>query len=384
MWMQGDPSAFANADEAATLLRDAPASQAKAYVLGNLATFLMIEDDNEKAIAVGLEALEMADELGIIELRAHVLNSIGRARARTGDPRGIGNLEESLAIAIAGNSLESVRGYANLGNALVEAGQLSRAFELYERGRSAAARFGDADQIRWFEAERIYECYWRGNWDEAVRLADELVSQAEAGFPTAVEQDACLIRGRIRLARDEAALALEDSSRALELGRRAGYPDMEVPALALHARVLEAVGQDSEAGSAADELLAVWPERFPTSYWVADLAFTLHELGRSQRLLDAAAHARTSSRWLEAGVSVASNDLARASETFAEIGSVPDELLARVGAARHELAAGRRHEADAELSIALPALARIGAGRWLREGEALLATPENPASSRSP
>ena len=342
----------------------------------------MIEDENEKAIAVGLEALEMAEELCITELHAHVLNSIGRARARTGDPRGIENLEES--IAIAGNSLESVRGYANLGNALVEAGRLSRAFELYERGRSAAARFGDVDQIRWFEAERIYECYWRGHWDEAVRLADGLVAQAEAGFPTAVEQDACLIRGRIRLARDETPLALEDSSRALELGRRAGYPDMEVPALALHARVLEAFGQDSGAATAVDELLAVWPERFPTSYWVADLAFTLHRLGRSQRLLEAAEHARTSSRWLEAALAVASDDLARASDAFSEIGSVSDELLARVGAARQALAAGRRREADAELSVALPGLARIGAGRWLREGEALLATPGGPASSRSP
>ena len=60
------------------------------------------------------------------------------------------------------------------------------------------------------------------------------------------------------------------------------------------------------------------------------------------------------------------------------------ELLARVGAARQALAAGRRREADAELSVALPGLARIGAGRWLREGEALLATPGGPASSRSP
>ena len=180
-------------------------------------------------------------------------------------------------------------------------------------------------------------------------------AQAEAGFPTAFEQDACLIRGRIRLARDQAPLALEDSSRALELGRRAGYPDMEVPALALHARVLEAFGKDRARATAVDELFAFWPERFPTSYWVADLAFTLDELSRSQRLLEAAELARTSSRWLEAGLAVARDDLARASEAFSEDRLGPDELLARVGAARQALAAGRRREADAELSVSLPA-----------------------------
>jgi class 3 adenylate cyclase/tetratricopeptide (TPR) repeat protein len=378
-WMEGDPGAFASVEDAAALLRDEPASPAKAFVLSNLATFRMIGDENEKAIAVGLEALEMADELGITELRAHVLDSIGRARARTGDPRGIEDLEESIAIATASNSLEVVRGYANLGNALVEAGELARAFGLYEQGRRAAARFGDADQILWFQAESLYECYWRGRWDEAVGLADDLVVQAEAGSPSAVEQDARLVRGRIRLARDETVLALEDTSRALDLGRHAGYPDMEVPALALHARALEATGRPDEASELLDELLGVWPEHFPTSYWVSDLAFTLAGLGREELLLDAADRARTSSRWLEAARAVAQGDFERACDVYAATGSVPDELLARLGSARQALAAGRRQEAEAALSAALPALGRIGADRWEREGEALLAP-----SSRSP
>lgn len=373
LWMQGDPSAFRSLEDAAALLQDAPPTHAKAYVLSNLARFLMIGDENERAIDLGLEALAMAEELGIDELRAHALDSIGRARARIGDPRGIENLEESIAIAVAGNSLESVRGYANLGNALVEAGDLARAFELYEQGRSAASRFGDADRIRWFEAERVYECYWRGHWDEAGRLADDVVAQAEAGFPTAFEHDARLVRSRIRLARDQAPAALEDSSRALELGRRAGYPDMIVPALALHARMLEATGGYEEARSLAEELLSFWPERFPTSYWVADLAFALRGLERSERLLAAAKHARTSSRWLEAARAVALGEYARASEVYAAIGSLPDELLSRIGAAREALAAGRPHEAEVELSLALPAMGRIGAGRYVREGEALLA-----------
>ena len=380
LWMQGDPDAFRSLEDAAALLRDAPPSHAKAYVLSHLAAFLMIGDDNERAVDVGLEALDMADELGITELRAHALDSIGRARARIGDSQGIENLEESIAIAVACNSLESVRGYANLGNAHVEAGDLTRAFELYEQGRSAAARFGDADRIRWFVAERVYECYWRGHWDEAARLADELVAEAEAGFPTAFEHDARLIRGRIHLARDQSPAALDDSSRALELGRRADYPDMVVPALALHARTLEATGRREEAESLADELLSIWPERFPTSYWVADLAFALHGLGRSQRLLEAAEHARTASRWLEAARAVAEGDYGRAADVYAAIGSVPDDLVSRICAAQRALAAGLRSQAEAELALALPALGRLGAERYAREGEALLAPSGEPAS----
>ena len=42
---------------------------------------------------------------------------------------------------------------------------------------------------------------------------------------------------------DEQTLALEDATRAVELGRHAGYPEMLVPSLSLQARVLESAGR---------------------------------------------------------------------------------------------------------------------------------------------
>ena len=236
-----------------------------------------------RSIEVGQQALAMAEQMGLDELRAHALDSIGISRARIGDERGIADLEQSIALAVAHNSLESVRGYANLGNAMVEYGDLARAFELYQQGRDAAQRFGDVDRILWFEVERMYECYWRGLWDEAQRLADEIVSQVDAGSPSSSEHDARLVRARIRLGRGQEPPALDDSTRALELGRHAGYPEMLVPSLALQARVLEAAGRGAEASQLADELLAIWPDRCPTSYWVSDLAFTLRQVGQAGR-----------------------------------------------------------------------------------------------------
>jgi class 3 adenylate cyclase/tetratricopeptide (TPR) repeat protein len=377
-WMEGDPTAFGTLEDAAALLQEGSASPAKAHVLSSLARFRTIGDENEKAIEVGLEALAMADELGITEVRAHALDSIGRARVRIGDPRGFENLEESITIAVDSNSLESVRGYANLGNALVEAGDLARAFELYEEGRTAARLFGDVDRIRWFEAERVYECYWRGRWDEAVRLADDVVAQADAGFPTAFEQDALLVRGRIRLAGDDPDAALADSSRALQLGRRGGYPEMLVPALALHVRMLEAAGNRGEAESHVDELLSIWPERCPASYWLADLGFALDGLGRPQRLLDAAEDARTPSKWLDAARAVAEGDYGRAADVYAAVGSLPDELVSRLGAARQAAGLGLRAEAEAGLAQLLPALERIGASRYAGDGELLRAALADP------
>jgi class 3 adenylate cyclase/tetratricopeptide (TPR) repeat protein len=372
LWMRADPDAFGLFDEAAALLEDSPPSYAKAYVLSSRARFLMIGDKNEEAIRVGLEALDMADDLGIEDVRAHALDSIGLARARIGDSHGLADLEASIAIAVAVNSLESVRGYANLGNALVEAGELERAFKVYEDGRSAANRFGDADRIRWFDAERMYEWYWSGGWDDLLKLADDVVARIEAGLATAIEMDARLLRSRIRVGRDQGRAALDDSGRALDLGRRAGYPEMLVPALALHARTLEASGRPDDAAACADELLSLWPESCPTSYWLADVAFTLNSLGRSERLLEAAAGAWTTSRWLEAARAVAKGKLRQAAELYDAIGSSPDAALARLRAAQMLADAGNRRQAEAELDRALVTFRQLGASSYIREGEALL------------
>jgi len=373
LWTRGEAEAFLRFEEAVELLEDAPPSHTKAHVLSSLSRFLTIAEENERAIRVGLEALAMADELGIDEIRAHALAGIGRARIRVGDERGFADLEQSIAVSIRINSPECLRAYINFGNALVETGALGRAFGLYENGRRAARRFGDADRILWFEGERLYEWYWRGLWDECIRLADSLLAQVEVGAPNAIEQDARFVRSRIRLARDDSAGAVEDSARALDLGRRAGYPEMLIPALALRARVLASAGRLDDAASHADELLTLWPARVPTSYWIADLAFTLPALDRAPRLLEAARGATTESRWLEGAIAAAVGNFQQAAEVFAAVGSLPDEAVARLRGAEALLRAGGREDGEAERVRALGLARHLSAEAYVREAETLLA-----------
>jgi class 3 adenylate cyclase/tetratricopeptide (TPR) repeat protein len=365
-WMRGDREALGYLEEAAALLADAPPSSTKAYVIANVARFRMIHSEYEEAVRQGREALDMARQLELGELRAHALASIGLARTRSGDAGGLADLEESIAISVSANSIESVRGYANLGNALLEQGDLASAFELHEKGRVAAARFGDADRIRWFDEERLYELYWRGRWDEALELADATVGGVTGERPTTLEEDARLVRSRIRLARGDADGAVSDSLRSVELGRRAGYPEMVVPALALHARVTAAAASSEEAEAAIAELLELWPERAPSSYWLADLAFAAGELGRSAVVLAALEHVAGTSRWAEAARAFLGGDFARASALYAEIGSIPDEAFTRLCSARASL------DGRDDLGQALAVFRSLGAEAYVREGETLV------------
>jgi hypothetical protein len=68
---------------------------------------------------------------------------------------------------------------------------------------------------------------------------------------------------------------------------------------------------------------------------------------------------------------VASQDFAAAATVYARVGSLPDEALARLAAARHP----PRDRADAELAAALAAFRDLGAVRFAREAEQLPALP---------
>jgi class 3 adenylate cyclase/tetratricopeptide (TPR) repeat protein len=330
-WMQGHGDAgFAHLEHAAELLRDAPASRSKAYVLCSLARFLRNDGRDEEAIEVGREALAMAEQLGLDELCANALCTLGVARAETGDLGGVEDLERSIVIAQGAGSPESVRALLNLGSILARLGDLPRAFTLHAEGHQAAERFGDLGGIRWLQAERLYADYWSGRADDALWRAEDIVREVEAGTPHRMELDARLVRGWIRLERGDVTEAEDDARRALEFARVAGDPQALFPALAFAARVAVAAGHDAEGRAILDELLRSWDEwdlALPST-GLADLGVVAHLVGRSDKFVQVAS-TKTRTRWLDAALAAAKGEFTQASELYRAIGSVPDEETAR-------------------------------------------------------
>jgi thioredoxin-like negative regulator of GroEL len=146
------------------------------------------------------------------------------------------------------------------------------------------------------------------------------------------------------------------------------------PALALRARVLAAADRPEQAREDVAELLRVWRESEVGigSFWTADLAIAVSQLGTAEALLTALAEV-PSTRWVGAARAVATADFQEAATRYAEIGSAPDEALARLHAGRRLLERGRASEAKAELTRALEFHRGVGAERYVQEGEALLA-----------
>ncbi len=350
---QGDrDGAFARFDQAQALLAETPPSPAKAYVLSNVARFHMIELRPDEALRLGREALEMADALGLDEIRSHALNNIGTTRFLLGDERGVDDLAESLRIALARNSPESIRASLNLGNLHSHFGNLEEAFRVEAEGRRASERFGDTTGLQWFAAERLWELYWRGEWDEAVELAAALLADVEAGGPRLnLEPGARLVRSWVEFARDQLDAALADLDLLCALTREADFLQVALPAFATRARVLAAAGRDADARADVDDLLSMWRgQTAGGSYWTVDLAYAAVELGCAADVEAALAEAG-GTRWVDAARAVLAGDYERAAELFARIGSRPEEAVARLAAATSLLQA--RQDGGAQLDQAL-------------------------------
>jgi tetratricopeptide (TPR) repeat protein len=332
----------------------------------------------EEAIRLGRNALEMADGLGLVEFGAHALNSIGISRMNLGDAEGMSDVERGLAVALENNVPESTRGYGNLAEIMSNhLGDLDRSFELRAEGRRVAERFGLAPMIRFLRGELVVECYWTGRWDEGLELADEFLSEAEAGSPSYMDSQCLLAKARIGAARGSAA-AFDCTEKALEIARIVRDPQALYPALACRARAEVAAHKLEEAGRLADELLSLWarkPETMLESHLQSfiDVAIVLSALERGSELIEISDKAKLQTKWIHAAKAFVLGDFQRAAEIYAEIGSLPDEALARLRAAEALIGDGSRAEGDVELQRALAFYRSVDAKVYLREGEALLA-----------
>ena len=99
------------------------------------------------------EALEMAEALGVEELRAHSLATIGLAKVYLGDPTGAQDEVRALEMAMAVNSPVAGSIANNVAVHAFFAFEFQRAGELYEEGLRIAERLGDASGARWLRAQ---------------------------------------------------------------------------------------------------------------------------------------------------------------------------------------------------------------------------------------
>jgi predicted ATPase/class 3 adenylate cyclase len=368
-WHRGDREATDRLiARALELIEPLPASREKAWILSQASRRAMVAAQTELALERGQQALDMATDLELADVRAHSLNNVGAALS--GKPEAIPLLEESIALCAQLNLPEEARGHHNLAVCLYVAGHVSRALEEIEAAIASGERFGLAPLVR-FSRAQLPGYYFRvGRWDHAFALAEAVIADDIRG-PTETTK---LIRGWIRALRGELAGALDDVEDALATARSMQDPQGMYPALAVAAFVNAECGDRSRATKLFSEMAAMWAEQEVAYGAPCDMAVAWFDvLGidvwREKYLRDGV----VSTAWLEAAHALADEDFARAVDLYAATGAVIDVAGAQLYAARKLVESGRRAEADTYLQPALSLYRSLGATHRVRQAEALLA-----------
>jgi hypothetical protein len=144
--------------------------------------------------------------------------------------------------------------------------------------------------------------------------------------------------------------------------------------IARSAMVLCEIGELERAATLADELLAELRAKKGFG-WVNEtvhvFAWALSILGRAHELLEVLPHDDVP--WVSAAISFANGDLRAAADICSAMGAVTQEARDRLWLAEALIDENRRAEADVELQRALAFFRSVGATRYIREAEGLLA-----------
>jgi class 3 adenylate cyclase len=355
------------------LVADRPPSAEKLAVLNRAGVRAMLAADIETAVRLGNEAFSMAGRLGLDDERITALSTLGAAFASAGDDRGMSDLSDALELALARNSPEAARLSNNLGYYLLVAADVRRNNELRAESLRLATRFGVGRIVRFHRGVRIEGEHLVGLRDDCVQHADEFIAECEEGSTHYLESLARVRRADVRLARGDTAGADEDAAVALELVREVKDPQLFQNVLVFNVRLAAELGRLDAARALADELLATVGAganlfALVSLVWVADGVGVAEELRDRLETLEPA-----TSLWLKAGREILDGELERAAETFAEIGSVPDEAEARLRAGLRLHAQGRTDEGEAQLERARAFYRSVGALRLLAQAEQPLA-----------
>ena len=269
--------------------------------------------------------------------------------------------------AACGDFNQLSRGYVNLAGLLQNAGELEEAESLMFKARDLAVRRGHAPGTRFVDGNLIDADFVRGRWDAAERRAREFLaaSGAEGHYMDNIALSALSI---FELACDRLEDALHDAERAIAAGRKVRDPQALVPALATGAFVFAETGDTGRATALLEELEPVaYDSSVPLAFFAAARS------GQEEELRAVTSAFSRGTPWDRAALAVLDGRWPDAAREYAEMGAAAFAALADLRAAESYADAGRRGEANEHLSRSLQFWRSIGASRFVREGEALLA-----------
>jgi len=373
-WHRGDgDKASEHLARAKELARDLPAERAL-HLHSTIARQTAFAGDATEALRLATSALATAEKLGVPELQAYNLGTIGWAKGHLGDVGGLDDLERAyeLALSVSSSGASGIANNVAVGRWHVEM-DLRGAMVWFIQGLEGAERIGGSSEV--FLRTQVATFHFvLGHWDEAEPIFEALIRDADAGMPHYLAGDIYRGRARFREARADTEAALEDLDRALEFGRGTTDPQQFMQYMGTAVLAYETHGRPAEAQALAAELAIVASTEPNTAAWTMPYDFLISRasLGFEATLRRSLAESRFEG-WRRLALTCLDRDFVAAAEQWARAGSPTWEARLRLRAAEELDEAGRLPEAEEQAARALDFYRGVDAPYFVRRCEALLA-----------
>ncbi len=375
-------------DQVIELLEREPPGPELAGAYGQMAREAMLSGNATEGLEWSERALALAEELGMNEVAVMALQFRGYARCDLGDLGGVDDLREARRASLElGLGQETVRAHINLGDFVWLIEGPAKGLEVQRAGIDFGERRGITGPVLWTKGETLWTLFDLGDWDELLRVADELISWDRLRGGSYFGVMALTYRAHVLLRRGEVEEAASLSDEFLARARKIEDAQILAPALVVAALIEHVRGDGSAAISLIEEFAAAAPltsmyrgnsvheaVRLCVAAGALDLAEELVEglkpalVRHRHGLLTARATLAEAQGRLEEAVDL----YADAAERWAEYGFVLERGQALLGASRCLLALGRRDEAGATLAHSRVVFQGLGAGPLVAEVDALV------------
>jgi class 3 adenylate cyclase/tetratricopeptide (TPR) repeat protein len=375
-------------EEVVQMLEREPPRPELAHAYSQIARDMLASGHAREALRWSSKALRLGEEIGIHEVAVIARQYRGAAKCELGDMGGLDDLRQALQMSLEyGLGHETVRGYANLGEWIWWTEGPARGLEVKRAGIDFGERRGITGLVMWLKAWVVWELFELGEWEELLRVADELIAwdpqHGESYFGVTVLSS----RAQVLALRGQLDEANELKGEFLPRAREIADPQILFPALATGAQIELALGNGAAALGLLEEFDHV--TRASPSYRTLQMHLVVRvciglraaELGR--RLLEGGSAIATRHRCclLAAEATMAEADgrleqalglYAEAAERWAGFGHVLEQGQALLGAGRCLLSQGRPTEATAKLREARDVFRRLRARPLVDEVDTLL------------
>jgi class 3 adenylate cyclase/tetratricopeptide (TPR) repeat protein len=368
------------------LEREPPGPElARAYT--QMARENMLSGNSKECLEWSERALTLTEKLGMHEVAVMALQFHGIARCELGDLDGLRDLREALRTSLGlGLGQETVRAHINLGDFVWLIEGPAKGLEVHRSGIEFGERRGIVAPVLWTKGETLWMLYDGGDWDELLRVADELISWDRLHGGTYFGVMALTYKAQVLLRRGRVAEAASMSEQFLARARKIEDPQILAPAQVVAALIEHMKGNASGAISLIEEFDTVTPltsmHRPSSIHEAVRLCAAVGALDLAERLVEGMqsalvrhrhgfATARATLAEAQGRVEQAVELYGQAAQGWAEYGFVLERALALLGAGRCGLALGQV-DAKGALAAARELFAQLDAGPLGAETDELL------------